>query len=142
MTRDEYKYEFMRLRRHRELRHNSKMPRDVFEFGWSVARNKPQSWLVNRMIFWMYAYDRKHIWVMQDFLYEVNDDAYEKAKEMRRRRKEGRRAYAIEKANRTSPPPAQSTTWEECKGGLQKALDRLGFNSIEEAIFGNKRRGK
>lgn len=132
MTRDEYKHEFRRLRNSRNLRKNSRLPRDVFEFGWEIAKTKPQSWIVARILFWLYAYDRDHKWTERDFTYEINDRAYELAKAKRRERRGSKKECAIKKRNQVRPfPNMRQTHWDECAEPPKHLLDQF-YKNLEK----------
>lgn len=129
----DFKWEFRRLRRSKSLRSNSKLPKEVFEFGWKIAQFKPQQWIVERILFWIFAYDKTHKWTKQDFLYEINDEAWAKARAKRKERKEARIEAAKAYHNKVRPFPKEKLTcWSECSGPppelfeLQKRLNENG----------------
>lgn len=107
-------HQIRRIYRSRDLRKAGKIPRDVYEFGWEIAKTKPEHWIVERVAFWMFAYDRHHKWCKQDFLYEVNDDAYSKAKVVKKERKIKGSKYYKEKDRRVRPPVIELTPWDQC----------------------------
>lgn len=133
-----YTFHLGRIKAHKELK-LTKMPKSVREFGANIATTKAEYWIINRVTFWMFAYDRTHQWTNKDFLYEINEKAWEKAKEKRKERREAKRAYALKQHNKPRPymEAADLTSWEEVSGkGAQRALKELGFQTMEEALKG------
>lgn len=130
-----FRFHLGKIKKHRELKH-IQMPKSIREIGERLAPFKPEQWIIERTTFWMYAYDRKHKWTSKDWHYEINEAAWEKAKEKRKERAEERKQYAIKKDKQQRPPDYSNlTSWDEVSGqGPQKALEKLGFKTMEEAL--------
>lgn len=134
-----FRFHLGKIKNHKELK-KTKMPIEIRKFGEELAKFKPEHWIIERVTFWMYAYDRSHKWTKKDWQYEINESAWEKAKEKRAERKEERREFAIKKANKPRPfvEDPNLTSWNEVSGkGPEKALKELGFKTMEEALKGS-----
>lgn len=131
-----YRFHLGKIKNHKELKH-IRMPSNVRDFGYEIAKFKGEHWILQRVTFWMYAYDRSHKWTTKDFTYDITDEAYDKAKEKRKERAISRKEYATKKHNKPRPLPKVESGWEEVSGeGHKKALKELGFDTMEEALFG------
>lgn len=136
MERDEYSGEIRKIGLDKNFR-GSRLPKPVFDFGWEIAKFKPKSWIQERVKFWLYAYDKSHTWTQKDFMFEITDQAWEKAKEKRRER----RQKALErppKRTKVYDLPQGQNSWSECEGSLERTLAKLGVSSLHEAVFGEK----
>lgn len=137
MERHEYLTEIKKIGLHKDFR-GVRLPESVFNFGWEIAKLKPTSWIVERVRFWLFAYDRQHKWVNQDFLFEVNELAYRKARQNKREKLKNR-AKSQEIHRPLLPPLKQNeSSWADCSGSLDRTLKRMGFSSLHEAVFGTK----
>ena len=116
LTREQYANEIRKISRAKKFRGNNHLPKQVYDYGWNIARIKGQEWISERVLFWLYAYDRGHKWTTKDFDYNVNERAYEIAKAKRKERREKAQKYALEKHNKPRPLPEIETSWEDCNG--------------------------
>lgn len=116
MLKEQYNHELRRLKRVRRLKGNERLPKDVYNYGFELAKRNGQAWLHERVVFWIYAYDKTHKWTIKDWQYEINDAAWKKAKEKRKERREKRWKALVEKHNKPRPLPEIETSWEDCSG--------------------------
>lgn len=135
MDREQYTNEIRKISRDKNFR-GFRLPQPLFEFGWEISKHKPYSWIQERVKFWLYAYDRSHVWTTSDFIYEVNEAAWEKAKAKRKERKEKANGPPLLATAGQIPEPL--STWGECQGSLERTLKKLNVSSLHEAVFGKK----
>ena len=128
-----FRFHLGKIKKHKELKHIP-IPKSVRALGEEIAKFKPEHWIIERVSFWMYAYDRTHKWTNKDWQYEITKSAWEQATKKREERKEARRAYAIKKHNKQIyTDNSNLTSWDEVSGeGPQKALEKLGLSSMDE----------
>lgn len=124
LTREQYRNEIGRVVRDKRFRGNY-LPKEVYDYGWNIARLKPQKWIVDRVLFWLYAYDKNHTWTKKDFDYCVDKKAYDLARQERKRRKESSREYFLKKHNKPRPLPKIETSWDDVSGPPQDLLEGL-----------------
>lgn len=124
MDRKMYNRYISRIKHHKELKH-SKIPWEILDYGYSIAKFKAEHWIIERIHFWMYAYDRTHKWCKQDFHYEINDKAYEKAKEKRGERAKNKQKRAIKWHNKPRPF-IDNSSWDGVSGA-EEALKKQGL---------------
>ena len=122
MDRSDYISAFKILRKSKSLK-DVKIPEDVFEFGFEIAQLKPKSWIIERISFWVFAYNKRHKWTNRDFLYEINDKAYAKARAHRKETKAQAVEDDLQRFNQPKPKQEPTTDWEDCSEAPQALKD-------------------